>query len=112
MVGDKSFAFLLMDSDMYFHMSALQEPTPVVERGIALHKVSLGSSTSSLSEQAQKCLGSAPATVFPFAALGAPAGSPIPDVINLSVLPWVCQMVHFISMALGETGTSTSWAMR
>eukprot|EP00897_Mesotaenium_endlicherianum_P001684 jgi/Mesen1/1543/ME001330S00501 len=38
MVGDKSFAFLLMDSDMYFHMSALQEPTPKVERGIALHK--------------------------------------------------------------------------
>lgn len=39
MVGDKSFAFLLMDSDMYFHMSAVQEPTPRVERGIALHKM-------------------------------------------------------------------------
>ncbi|CAI5999489.1 unnamed protein product [Closterium sp. NIES-64] len=39
MVGDKSFAFLLMDSDMYFHMSVLEKPTPAVERGIALHKM-------------------------------------------------------------------------
>ncbi|CAI5518474.1 unnamed protein product [Closterium sp. Naga37s-1] len=39
MVGDKSFAFLLMDSDMYFHMSVLEKPTPAVERGVALHKM-------------------------------------------------------------------------
>ncbi|CAI5508118.1 unnamed protein product [Closterium sp. Naga37s-1] len=39
MVGDKSFAFLLMDSDMYFHMSVLEKATPAVERGVALHKM-------------------------------------------------------------------------
>eukprot|EP00270_Netrium_digitus_P010927 TRINITY_DN3429_c0_g1_i1.p1 TRINITY_DN3429_c0_g1~~TRINITY_DN3429_c0_g1_i1.p1 ORF type:complete len:809 (-),score=149.83 TRINITY_DN3429_c0_g1_i1:192-2618(-) len=39
MVGDKSFAFLLMDREMYFNMSALASPTPVIERGIALHKM-------------------------------------------------------------------------
>ena len=42
LVGDKSFAFHLMDSDMYFHMSVLQPPTPTIERGIALHKVKEG----------------------------------------------------------------------
>lgn len=39
MVGDKSFAFLLMDKEMYTGMSALTDPCPQVERGIALHKV-------------------------------------------------------------------------
>lgn len=39
MVGDKTFAFLLMDKEMYFSMSALQEPNLIVDRGIALHKV-------------------------------------------------------------------------
>eukprot|EP00271_Cylindrocystis_brebissonii_P007309 TRINITY_DN20683_c0_g1_i1.p1 TRINITY_DN20683_c0_g1~~TRINITY_DN20683_c0_g1_i1.p1 ORF type:complete len:881 (+),score=127.80 TRINITY_DN20683_c0_g1_i1:240-2882(+) len=39
MVGDKSFAFLLMDSDMYTGMSVLQAAPPAVERGIALHKM-------------------------------------------------------------------------
>lgn len=39
MVGDKSFAFLLMDQEMYSNMSALKSPTPVIDRGIALHKM-------------------------------------------------------------------------
>ena len=39
MVGDKTFAFLLMDKEMYFSMSALQEPNLIVDRGVALHKV-------------------------------------------------------------------------
>ncbi len=38
-VGDKTIAFRLMDSDMYTRMSILQQPNPVIERGIALHKV-------------------------------------------------------------------------
>ena len=42
MVGDKSFAFLLMDKAMYDGMSALTPPPPVVERGVALHKVGMG----------------------------------------------------------------------
>ncbi|CAN4123087.1 unnamed protein product [Withania somnifera] len=37
-VGDKTIAFLLMDKDMYSGMSCLTEASPVVERGIALHK--------------------------------------------------------------------------
>lgn len=39
LVGDKTFAFLLMDKEMYFGMSASNPSSPVVDRGIALHKV-------------------------------------------------------------------------
>lgn len=40
LVGDKTLAFWLMDANMYWNMSALQSPRdPVVERGIALHKM-------------------------------------------------------------------------
>ena len=40
LVGDKTLAFRLMDKEMYFHMSALEEPIhPVIDRGIALHKM-------------------------------------------------------------------------
>lgn len=38
-MGDKTIAFLLMDKEMYDGMSCLIDPSPVVERGIALHKV-------------------------------------------------------------------------
>jgi hypothetical protein len=40
-VGDKAFAFLLMNKEMYFNMSSLRQLSPVVDRGIALHKVQL-----------------------------------------------------------------------
>lgn len=39
LVGDKTIAFWLMDKEMYTHMSVLTELTPVIERGIALHKM-------------------------------------------------------------------------
>ncbi|XP_073390436.1 1,4-alpha-glucan-branching enzyme, chloroplastic/amyloplastic isoform X2 [Physcomitrium patens] len=39
MVGDKSYAFLLMDKEMYFSMLATQPSNPIVDRGIALHKM-------------------------------------------------------------------------
>ncbi len=38
LVGDKSIAFWLMDKEMYFKMSVLQESL-IVDRGIALHKL-------------------------------------------------------------------------
>ncbi|XP_042509524.1 1,4-alpha-glucan-branching enzyme-like isoform X2 [Macadamia integrifolia] len=38
-VGDKTIAFLLMDKEMYSSMSCLMEASPVIERGIALHKM-------------------------------------------------------------------------
>ncbi|KAK4489907.1 hypothetical protein RD792_000555 [Penstemon davidsonii] len=38
-VGDKTIAFTLMDEEMYSGMSSLTEASPVVERGIALHKM-------------------------------------------------------------------------
>ncbi|KNA05833.1 hypothetical protein SOVF_186640 [Spinacia oleracea] len=38
-VGDKTMAFLLMDQEMYTGMSCLTEASPVVERGIAMHKM-------------------------------------------------------------------------
>ncbi|KAG6704631.1 hypothetical protein I3842_07G141500 [Carya illinoinensis] len=38
-VGDKTIAFLLMDEEMYSGMSCLTEPSPTVERGLALHKM-------------------------------------------------------------------------
>lgn len=38
LVGDKTIAFWLMDKEMYFHMMA-DDPDPVVDRGIALHKM-------------------------------------------------------------------------
>lgn len=39
LVGDKSIAFWLMDKEMYTNMSTLTPLTPVVDRGIALHKL-------------------------------------------------------------------------
>ena len=39
LVGDKTIAFWLMDKDMYTNMSTLSELTPVVDRGLALHKL-------------------------------------------------------------------------
>jgi len=39
LVGDKTLAFWMMDKDMYTGMSTSTPATPVVERGIALHKV-------------------------------------------------------------------------
>ncbi|XP_073275116.1 1,4-alpha-glucan-branching enzyme-like isoform X2 [Primulina huaijiensis] len=38
-VGDKTIAFFLMDKEMYSGMSCLTEASPVIERGIALHKM-------------------------------------------------------------------------
>jgi 1,4-alpha-glucan branching enzyme len=38
LVGDKTLAFWLMDKEMYWHM-AKDDPNPVIERGIALHKM-------------------------------------------------------------------------
>lgn len=38
LVGDKTLAFRLMDQDMYWHMDE-SDPHPVIERGIALHKM-------------------------------------------------------------------------
>ena len=38
LVGDKTLAFWLMDQDMYWHMDR-SELHPVIERGIALHKM-------------------------------------------------------------------------
>lgn len=40
-MGDKTIAFLLMDKEMYTGMSCLTDASPVIERGIALHKVCL-----------------------------------------------------------------------
>ena len=39
LVGDKTIAFWLMDSEMYTNMSELSPMTPRIERGIALHKM-------------------------------------------------------------------------
>ncbi|MFK7852395.1 MAG: alpha-amylase family glycosyl hydrolase [Akkermansiaceae bacterium] len=38
LVGDKTIAFRLMDKEMYWHME-LEDQHPVIERGIALHKI-------------------------------------------------------------------------
>lgn len=39
LVGDKSILMHLCDAELYTHMSILTEYTPVIERGIALHKM-------------------------------------------------------------------------
>ncbi|ORY03399.1 glycoside hydrolase [Basidiobolus meristosporus CBS 931.73] len=39
LVGDKTIAFWLMDKEMYDHMSVLGPLTPIIDRGIALHKL-------------------------------------------------------------------------
>lgn len=39
LVGDQTVAFRLMGAEMYSGMSALTEPSEVVARGMALHKV-------------------------------------------------------------------------
>jgi 1,4-alpha-glucan branching enzyme len=38
LVGDKTIAFWLMDADMYWHMNQGSQ-NPVIERGVALHKM-------------------------------------------------------------------------
>jgi 1,4-alpha-glucan branching enzyme len=38
-VGDKTNAFWLMDAEMYEGMSTFEEASPVIERGVALHKM-------------------------------------------------------------------------
>lgn len=39
LVGDKTIAFWLMDAEMYSFMSKLTPSTPIIDRGIALHKL-------------------------------------------------------------------------
>lgn len=39
LVGDKTLAFWLMDKEMYDFMSEESPLTPIIERGIALHKM-------------------------------------------------------------------------
>ena len=39
LVGDKTIAFWLMDKAMYSHMSKFSEPSIVIDRGLALHKI-------------------------------------------------------------------------
>lgn len=39
LVGDKTLAFWLMDAEMYTNMSTLSPLTPVVDRGMSLHKM-------------------------------------------------------------------------
>jgi len=39
LVGDKTLMMWLCDKEMYTHMSVLTESTPVIERGLALHKM-------------------------------------------------------------------------
>ncbi|KAG0248073.1 alpha-1,4-glucan branching enzyme [Mortierella polycephala] len=39
LVGDKTIAFWLMDKEMYTHMSVLTDLTPIIDRGLALHKM-------------------------------------------------------------------------
>ncbi|XP_022906638.2 1,4-alpha-glucan-branching enzyme isoform X1 [Onthophagus taurus] len=39
LVGDKTIAFWLMDKEMYTNMSTLSDLTPIIDRGIALHKI-------------------------------------------------------------------------
>uniref|UniRef100_A0A674HMC0 1,4-alpha-glucan branching enzyme n=1 Tax=Taeniopygia guttata TaxID=59729 RepID=A0A674HMC0_TAEGU len=39
LVGDKTLAFRLMDAEMYTNMSVLMPLTPVIDRGIQLHKM-------------------------------------------------------------------------
>jgi len=39
LVGDKTLAFWMMDKEMYTNMSDLSPMTPVIERGLGLHKM-------------------------------------------------------------------------
>lgn len=39
LVGDKTLAFWLMDKEMYTRMSVMSEPSLIVDRGLALHKL-------------------------------------------------------------------------
>ncbi|XP_013114422.2 1,4-alpha-glucan-branching enzyme [Stomoxys calcitrans] len=39
LVGDKTIAFWLMDKEMYTHMSTMSDPSLIIDRGLALHKM-------------------------------------------------------------------------
>ena len=38
-IGDKTLAFWLMDKEMYDNMSVMAPLTPVIDRGLAFHKM-------------------------------------------------------------------------
>lgn len=39
LVGDKTIAFWLMDKEMYDFMSDMSPLTPIIDRGMSLHKM-------------------------------------------------------------------------
>ena len=39
LVGDKTIIFWLIDKEMYTHMSIDSDPSVIIDRGIALHKM-------------------------------------------------------------------------
>lgn len=39
LVGDKTLAFWLMDKEMYDFMTVLKPETPIIHRGVSLHKM-------------------------------------------------------------------------
>jgi 1,4-alpha-glucan branching enzyme len=39
LVGDKTLSFWLMDKEMYTHMSMMSDDSPIINRGLALHKM-------------------------------------------------------------------------
>ena len=39
LVGDKTIAFRMMDSEQYYGMGIASPPSPVIERGLSLHKM-------------------------------------------------------------------------
>lgn len=83
-MGDKTIAFSLMDKEMYSGMSCLTEASPVIERGIALHKVLL-------------------TIVYSLCIIDDGLSSLIrrtcDKIVNLFL-----QMIHFLTMALGGEG--------
>ena len=56
LVGDKTVAFWLMDKEMYWFMSETTPFTPIIERGLALHKMIRYGTTLSCSCQFESCV--------------------------------------------------------
>ena len=56
LVGDKTVAFWLMDKEMYWFMSETTPFTPIIERGLALHKMIRYDTALSCSCQFESCV--------------------------------------------------------
>ncbi|KAB0355410.1 hypothetical protein FD755_021918 [Muntiacus reevesi] len=103
LVGDKTLAFWLMDAEMYTNMSVLTPFTPVIDRGIQLHKM-IRLITHALGGEGYLNFMDFPCTTCTFWCIPLLSGSP-----NLLIFP-TCQEVTLVTLGLHFVFQAPTWA--